>query len=69
MCSHFTDIITYLITHDDDEIRVMQILEALECLLLEMLNCADRPTEEQVDRFDRLYTAALVHQYADTSSH
>ena len=47
----------------------VQIVDALECVVLDMLNCAERPTEEQVDRFDRLYTAALVHRYADTSSH
>ena len=34
----------------------VQIMDALD-----MLNGTDRPTEEQVDRFDRLYTAALVH--------
>ena len=47
----------------------VQIVDVLECVVLDMLNCAERPTEEQVDRFDRLYTAALVHRYADTSSH
>jgi len=45
----------------------VQIVDALECVVLDMLNCAERPTEEQVDRFD--HTAALVHRYADTSSH
>jgi len=47
----------------------VQIMDALGCVVLDMLNCADRPTEEQLDRFDRLYFAAVVHRYADTSSH
>jgi len=46
----------------------VQIVDALERVIQDMLNCADRPTEEQLDRFDRLHTAAVVHRYADTGS-
>jgi len=43
----------------------VQILQALECLLLEMLNWADRPTADQVYRFDRLYITAVQQRYSD----
>jgi len=46
----------------------VQIVDALECVIQDMLSSADRPTEAQLDRFDRLYAAAVVHRYADTGS-
>jgi len=46
----------------------VQIADALECVIEDMLSSADRPTEAELDRFDRLYAAAVVHRYADSSS-
>jgi len=43
----------------------VQLLDLLERLVDDMLKSAERPTTEQVDRLQTLYTAAVVHGYND----